>query len=307
MPRLLFTVTLAAIALPALPVHAQDSAAEDDGPEIIELTGVVRDFREGTDAGGHPDFERRPSAGFGHYAGNVAAILGEDGKPVFTGEGQRIINQATDAAGYPIAPHLANRRVVDGEIIVDESLADTPATYGVSSTGGIDSSTSFAQWYRDQPGVNMSAPLTLSFQRQRDGSYVFEDKHDPVYEDLNGFFPIEDALFGNPGGSPDRNFHFTFELHTEFTYSDDAEQVFRFVGDDDVWVFINDILVIDLGGVHSATEQYVDLNRLGLEDGETYELTFFFAERHRTQSNFRIVTNLQLESIKMPTVTAAFD
>ncbi|MHC4589343.1 MAG: fibro-slime domain-containing protein, partial [Planctomycetota bacterium] len=118
-----------------------------------------------------------------------------------------------------------------------------------------------------------------------------------------GFFPLEDQLYGNPGGWPDRNFHFTFELHGEFVYDADGGQIFKFVGDDDVWVFINDELVIDLGGVHSAVEQYIDLDRMGLEDGETYDLAFFFAERHRTQSNFRIVTNLPLESVVPPTIS----
>ena len=46
---------------------------------------------------------------------------------------------------------------------------------------------------------------------------------------------------------------------------------------------------------------------LGLEDGETYDLDFFFAERHRTQSNFRIVTNLPLESVPPATITAIWD
>ena len=61
------------------------------------------------------------------------------------------------------------------------------------------------------------------------------------------------------------------------------------------------------GGVHGALEQSVDLDRLGLVDGEDYELSFFFAERHRTASNFRMTTNLKLRNIELPTVTAAYD
>ena len=83
--------------------------------------------------------------------------------------------------------------------------------------------------------------------------------------------------------------------------------MFTFRGDDDVFVYINGQLVIDLGGVHGAIEQVVELNRLNLTDGETYDLKFFFAERHRTQSNFKITTNLQLQTVELPTVSCAFD
>jgi fibro-slime domain-containing protein len=51
----------------------------------------------------------------------------------------------------------------------------------------------------------------------------------------------------------------------------------------------------------------VDLNRLGLTDGESYPLDFFFAERHRTQSNFRIQTNLLLATPTLPTINSGFD
>ena len=98
-----------------------------------------------------------------------------------------------------------------------------------------------------------------------------------------------------------------FELHLDFNYRAADGQFFRFVGDDDVWVYINDQLVIDLGGVHGATEQYVDVDRLGLEHNEVYTLDFFFAERHRTQSNFRVETNIPLVTVRVPDITDAFD
>ena len=58
------------------------------GPEeTLEITGIVRDFRERTVDGGHPDFEQIPLEGYRLYTGNVAASLDDNGKPVFTGEG----------------------------------------------------------------------------------------------------------------------------------------------------------------------------------------------------------------------------
>ena len=274
------------------------AGAGDDLPEVLQLTGIVRDLRERTEDGGHPDFEAVPDHGFGHYVGNIATVLGPERKPVFTGNGHKVKRQWKDVTGRPICWHIAQKYPVSG---------DVAGQLGAADSGGIQSTASLETWYRDEPGTNMSELLTLTLVGQDDGTYVFDDRLDPTYSALGGFFPIEDKLLGNPGGWPDRNFHFTFELHGEFIYDADAGQIFKFIGDDDVWVYVNNELVIDIGGVHPAVEQYIDLDRLGLEDGETYDLDFFFAERHRTQSNFRIVTNLPLETVVPPTISAIFD
>ncbi|MHC4428051.1 MAG: fibro-slime domain-containing protein [Planctomycetota bacterium] len=261
----------------------------------MELTGVVRDFRERSEEFGHPDFERKPDHGFALYQGNVSSVIGDDMNPVFTGEGFKVLDEWRDAEGRPIC-----------YLLFDPDRGDTAGTMGPADTGGIESAESFAAWYQDVIGVNMSAPLTLVLHRQPDGIYLFDNNQDPYYQDLGGFFPIEDQLLGNPGGSPDRNFHFTFEIHGTFVYEADAGQIFRFIGDDDIWVFIDGQLVIDLGGVHSSKEQFVDLSRLDLNDGDTYRLDFFFAERHRTESNFRIMTNLLLQT-SPPTISQMHD
>lgn len=271
--------------------------AEAEDPESVVLTGVVRDFKERTVDGGHPDFERRPDRGFGHYVKNVAVELDAEGKPVFTGAGHKVDDQWRDSSGRNICWRL-----------FDSSRGDSAGSSKGNDPGGIQDGDSFRLWFRDDPRWNKSRLLDVELKRQADGSYVFDSNTDEVYEERDGFFPIDHQLYGNSGnGGPDHNFHFTFELHTEFTYDGDGAQVFTFRGDDDVWVFIDGKLVIDLGGVHGAIEQTVDLDRLGLEDGEDYRLSFFFAERHRTQSNFRITTNLQLETVQLPTVTAAYD
>ena len=69
-------------------------------------------------------------------------------------------------------------------------------------------------------------------------------------------------------------------------------------------MFVNDRLVVDLGGVHNPATGSVDLDSvaddLDLEVGETYPLDFFFVERHIAGSTFSILTSLQLllESVR---------
>jgi fibro-slime domain-containing protein len=111
--------------------------------------------------------------------------------------------------------------------------------------------------------------------------------------DSNSFFPLDGTGWGNQGRA--HNYHFTTEVHTEFAYK--GGETFRFTGDDDLFVFINRRLAIDLGGVHAAVSDQVDLDaraqELGIETGKIYPLDLFHAERHTTESNFRVDTNLQ--------------
>ncbi len=267
--------------------------AADPPPSTIELTGVVRDFIERSKANGHPDMERRPVNGFGHYMGNVASMLDSERKPVFVGGGRKVLSQWKNSAGQPIHPSL-----------YDPSKGDQAGSLSsYTDSGAITSADSFAQWYRDVPGMNLSQPLTLTLTRTGGTDEM------PVYTYQNtSFFPIDGQMLGNSGGTPDHNFHFTLELRTQFTYRQGTGQVFSFYGDDDVWVFINGELVIDIGGVHGKVSQMVELDRLGLTDGQVCTLDFFFAERHRTESNFRIDTTLRLEPDPvMPTVSALYD
>lgn len=91
-----------------------------------------------------------------------------------------------------------------------------------------------------------------------------------------------------------RNFGFTMKVQASFEYV--PGQYFEFTGDDDVWVFINNRLVVDIGGQHSQEAGAVNLDTLGLVPGQTYPFHIFYVERHTTSSNFRMVTSIDLKT-----------
>jgi fibro-slime domain-containing protein len=283
---------------------AQSSGGNDpygNLPAKVTLQGVIRDFKERTVPNGHPDFELNPGAGFAQYVGLVQDTLDADGKPVFNSTGYKLISDWRDSTG---------RNIISPRPYIAPKPGDTNGSKSSTTGNAITNSARLGQWYRDVAGVNVSKLLPITFNRMPNTKmYSFNDKTDPLYVSKGGFFPINGDLFGNSGGStPNQNFHFTYELNTEFVFEKGTGQIFTFIGDDDVWVFVDNKLVIDIGGIHSAKTQTIEIDRLNwLEDKKTYTLRFFFAERHRTQSNFRIDTTIFLKNVEPPAVTALFD
>lgn len=161
-----------------------------------------------------------------------------------------------------------------------------PVYAGGAGTNTTHGAAAFDQWYRDVPGVNMPFSVRLALSEQPVGSGNF------VY-DSDAFFPLDGM--GWPGEERHgHNFHFTTEIHATFRYG--GGEVFTFRGDDDVFVFVNGRLAIDLGGVHGAQSQTLDFDAeaaaLGIQVGQTYPLDLFHAERHTVESNFRIETSI---------------
>lgn len=142
----------------------------------------------------------------------------------------------------------------------------------------------FDDWYRTIAGTNVAYVVDLWLEPVG-ASFVF---------DSSRFFPLDsvasaEAMQNDDDGQP-RNFGFTTELHTAFRYN--GGEVFTFRGDDDVFVFIDGKLVVDIGGVHGPTEGTIAIDSLNLTSGAVYPLDLFQAERNPTGSNFRIDTTL---------------
>lgn len=292
---------VAGLAVVATPRAARASESDPFAhlPPTISLTGVVRDFRKYGVPQGHPDFERYNT---GHRVGIASEVLDSDGKPTLADRIGRPVNtQYRDARGRNIRPASYNR-----------SLGDQAGSLGTASDPAVTSAESFSQWFRDVPGVNLSKQHTIELVRQPNSDiYVFHEHDDEATAPREGFFPADGDLYNDIDPTYRHNYHFTFELATTFVYKRGTGQVFTFVGDDDVWVYIDGKLAIDVGGVHSAVEQTVDLDRFadlhGLQDGEAYSLKFFFAERRTTRSNCRIETTLHLRNADLPSTSALYD
>lgn len=123
-----------------------------------------------------------------------------------------------------------------------------------------------------------------------------------------GFYPIDDLEYLDEAKTVKNpkfdwnvqgcrhNYSFSMKISAQFKYI--PGQYFEFRGDDDVWVYINNRLVVDIGGCHNPVEGAVDLDSLNLIEGKEYPFQIFFSERNATGSNFKMRTSINLQTEK---------
>ena len=125
--------------------------------------------------------------------------------------------------------------------------------------------------------------------------------------DESGFYPLENLGYEQPGlltatskvNNGAKNGGFTLRGESQFVYNKASKLYFTFTGDDDVYMYINGTLALDLGGAHGRNSKTVNLNDLdatkyGLKEGQVATFTFFYMERCSDASTFGIKTNMEL-------------
>lgn len=135
-----------------------------------------------------------------------------------------------------------------------------------------------------------------------------------------GFFPF-DASITNGGTTKNNANDYGFGMRTDIEFNvgkdgkiNGVDQVFNFTGDDDLWVYIDGKLVLDLGGAHKKAEGSIDFStktvtvRTGTKSvnnvtrntsfefdnqdpSETHTLTMFYMERGMIESNLKFGFN----------------
>lgn len=186
-------------------------------------------------------------------------------------------------------------------------------------------------------GMAVDAYKSIVLTDDGSGTYSFEagysgTKKDVQYDresgtiyngtnegDESGFYPLEGLGYEQKGllkntsftDGKHRNGGFTLRGESQFVYKKGANLYFTFTGDDDVYMYINGVLAMDLGGAHGRNTKTVNLNKVadkcGLVDGQVATFTFFYMERCSDASTFGIETNMELVQRAINVEKKAYD
>ena len=249
------------------------------GSDEENITAQAGTTSQDFGTGGCKGSNARADNNVGYMKGMVEEVLGENGVPV---------PAANFPSGCKTTEHLGNWFLP--EVIATDAAGNsyTNATCRDLELTLTDDGFWLGQKNKDSPERGLF--FLDDFQYLDSAKTVLN----PMFDNIKGgkVAITDGSLDSIEMGT--HNYGFTMKIQAQFEYV--KGQYFEFLGDDDVWVFINNKLVVDIGGQHHAAEGHVDLDKLGLTEGETYPFHIFYAERHKVESNFKMRTSIDLKA-----------
>ncbi|MDB5048738.1 MAG: hypothetical protein JWO30_1809 [Fibrobacteres bacterium] len=250
----------------------------------FDLAVTVRDF-----TAAHPDFEEDRSTYDGLRKGLVLPTLGADKKP-----------KKNTATVSKFTNYLDNWFITDSTN-ANPALRNWQSCYDLPISKSIDG-------YWQYSSLDEFTTGFFPLGDPKTGHSSADPAHTNCYTTDIDVKSCMGAPADKPTAVANQNFNFCMEMHANFKY--EKGQKFTFIGDDDVWVFINNKLVIDLGGTHWPIKDSVALDTVtGITAGQKYDFDLFYCERQFSGSNLLIKTSIyfeQTQAIKAdPTVVGS--
>jgi fibro-slime domain-containing protein len=222
-----------------------------------------------------------PESGNSATKGLVSPVLNARGRPTWGNKIACDVGLASDGPQYWF-----------------DSLWNVPGTAPVATIGGkiYSSATGNVSQVNAAGATPLNAfycyKMTLTLDNT--GYYSYNNQ---------AFFPLDTVTsipspFRPTSGS---DFHFAMHAKAAFEYTPGLQ--FSFAGDDDLWIFINKKLALDLGGQHGTVAGSINLDNLGLVEGKSYQFDMFYTERHSIGSDISIKTTMNL----VPMIDVVFD